>query len=62
MKMAREDCGLKVGLFLPRPKGSNELRSLANFSFPIREHLLSRSQLPILLHDQHGPIHKPLDW
>jgi uncharacterized LabA/DUF88 family protein len=62
MKMARDYCGLKVGLLLPRPKGSHELRSIANFSFPIREHLLSRSQLPPLLHDYHGPIHKPLDW
>ena len=62
VRMARETCGLRVGLISPRARGSNELRSLANFSFPIREHLLSRSQLPTLLHDQHGPIHKPLDW
>ena len=62
VRMVGEICGLRVGLISPRPKGSHELRSLANFSFPIREHLLSRSQLPPLLHDQHGPIHKPLDW
>ena len=62
VRMAREICGLRVGLISPRARGSSELRSLANFSFPIREHLLSRSQLPPLLHDQHGPIHKPLDW
>jgi len=62
IRMAREHCGLKIGLLLPRPKSSHELRSLAHFNVPIREHLLQRSQLPKLLHDQHGPIHKPDDW
>jgi uncharacterized LabA/DUF88 family protein len=62
VRMAREICGLKVGLIAPRAKGSHELRALAQFNIPIREHLLARSQLPELLHDQHGPIHKPADW
>ncbi len=62
LRMAREDCGRIVGLMLPRRKGSRELKSLAHFTADIKERLPAAAQLPALLHDQHGPIHKPLDW
>jgi len=62
LRMAREDCSRIVGLMMPRRKGSRELKSLVHFTADIKESLLAASQLQPLLHDQHGPIHKPADW
>jgi uncharacterized LabA/DUF88 family protein len=60
--MAKADCGLTVGLVPPRPRGSIELKKLADFKIEPRVHLLAASQFPNPLPAPGGDIHKPAAW
>ncbi len=62
IRMAKSDCGLTVGLILPRPRGSIELKSIADFSISPRQHHLAASQFPQTLADSTGTITKPAVW
>ena len=63
IRLAKTDCGARIGLALPRPKGSNALKGLADFREHIRTHHLSRSQLPNPVQLADGTvIHKPPHW
>ncbi len=62
VRMARNDCGLIIGLVPPRPKGSSELKQLANFRVDPRAHILAASQFPATFADPNGTIHKPASW
>jgi len=62
IRMAKADCGLTIGLVPPRPKGSVELKRLADFKIEPRVHLLASSQLPDPVAGLNGPIHKPGRW
>lgn len=62
IRMVKEDLGLVIGLVLPRPHGSHELKRLADFVIKPRQHQLANSQLPLLLDDAHGTIQKPVNW
>jgi uncharacterized LabA/DUF88 family protein len=62
IRMAKSDCGLKVGLILPRPKGSIELKSVADFTINPRQHYLGTSQFPQTLADSTGTITRPAAW
>lgn len=62
IRLAKTDCGLAIGLILPRAKGSVELKKLADFKVDPRIHVLSRAQLPATLTDANGVIQKPATW
>lgn len=62
IRMAKADCGLTIGLVPPRPYGSVELKTLADFKIDPRVHLLTNSQLPDPVVTPSGPIHKPANW
>jgi uncharacterized LabA/DUF88 family protein len=62
IRMAKADCGLKIGLVPPRPKGSVELKTLADFKIDPRVHLLASSQFPDPVVTPSGPIYKPVNW
>lgn len=62
IRMAKQDCGTVIGLVPPRPKGSVELKALADFKIDPRLHLLASSQLsdPVVTPDD--TIRKPANW
>ena len=62
IRMAKADCGMTIGLVPPRPKGSVELKRLADFKIEPRVHLLTSSQLPQSLQTPQGVVHKPANW
>lgn len=62
IRMVKADCGIKVGLITPRPKGSTELRQLADFQRAIRTHILAACQFSPTLTDRVGTITKPTAW
>jgi len=60
--MAKNDCGLVIGLITPRPTGSMQLRQIANFQKPLRAHHLATSQFPQRLTASDGVVVKPASW
>lgn len=62
IRMAKADCGLTVGLIPPRPKGSNELKALADFKIDPRVHILAASHFPDVVATPTGDAHKPATW
>jgi uncharacterized LabA/DUF88 family protein len=62
IRMAKADCGLTIGFVPPRPKGSVELKRLADFKIDPRAHWLASSQFPDPVAAGAGPIHKPANW
>lgn len=62
IRMAKADCGLTIGLVPPRPKGSVELKRLADFKIEPRAHWLASSQLPDPVGTGGGPVHRPVNW
>ncbi|MBY3094911.1 NYN domain-containing protein [Rhizobium laguerreae] len=62
IRMAKNDGGLVIGLVPPRPKGSVELKTLADFKIDPRIHVLASSQFPDPLPTPSGLIHKPANW
>jgi uncharacterized LabA/DUF88 family protein len=62
IRMAKADCGLKIGLIPPRAKGSVELKGLADFKRDPRLHFLASSQFPDPVPTPAGLVHKPANW
>lgn len=62
IKMAKAECGMIIGLVPPRPKGSVELKALADFKIDPRVHLLANAQLPNPVTTPTGPVNKPPAW
>lgn len=62
IRIAREECGLTIGLILPRPNGSMALKQLAHFQKPLRAHALAASQFPEAFNDSVGTVSKPAGW
>lgn len=62
IRMAKQDCGIVVGLIPPRPRGSIELKNIADFKIEPRPHFLASSQFPDPINTPHGPIRKPTGW
>ena len=60
--MAKHDCGLVIGLVPPRPRGSVQLKALADFKIEPRPHHLASSQLADPIATTTGTIHKPVNW
>jgi hypothetical protein len=51
-----------MGLIPPRPKGSRELKALADFKIDPRTHILAASQFPDVVATATGDSHKPTTW
>jgi uncharacterized LabA/DUF88 family protein len=62
ISMAKQDCGLVIGLVPPRSKGSIQLKALADFKIEPRPHFLANSQLADPIQVSAGTIHKPANW
>jgi hypothetical protein len=62
IRMAKADCKLIIGLVPPRPKGSVELKALADFKIDPRVHILAASQFPDVVTLPAGNIQKPSSW
>lgn len=62
IRMAKADCGTVIGLVPPRPKGSVELKALADFKIDPRVHLLASSQLSDPVVTPTATLHKPPNW
>ncbi len=62
IRLAKQECGLKIGLMPPRKKGSHELKRLADFVMEPRRHYLEAAQFPASMPDAHGIIQKPQEW
>jgi uncharacterized LabA/DUF88 family protein len=64
LRMAREDCGLTVGVINPHyPRNpSYALAQHADFVRPIHDRFLRSSQFPDRLADRHGSFSKPAGW
>ena len=59
LRIAKQECGMVLGLAPPRRRGSIELKRLADFVVEPRMHHLERSQFPAALKDATGEFHKP---
>lgn len=62
IRMVKADKKLVIGLVPPRPKGSVELKGLANFQKTVRAHQLAAAQFPSEVCDAVGTIKKPSVW
>lgn len=62
IRMAKQDCGLVIGLVPPRPRGSVELKALADFKVEPRLHHLTSSQFHEQIATSGGLLHKPINW
>ena len=62
IRMAKDDCGLVIGLIPPRSKGSVELKALADFKLEPRKHFLEQAQFPDVVSTPTGQVHKPEHW
>ncbi len=62
IRIAKDDCGLVIGLVPPRAKGSAELKKLAHFQKSLRVHELVAAQFPTQFQDKSGTITKPTTW
>ncbi|MDT8376424.1 MAG: NYN domain-containing protein [Mariprofundaceae bacterium] len=62
IRLVREDLGKRVGILNPQQRPSRVLHANTDFFKQIRAGVLKASQFPALLSDQHGQIHKPIDW
>lgn len=62
IRMAKQDCGIVVGLIPPRNHGSVELKRLSTFQRPVRQHHLASAQFPESFNDKAGTIKRPAGW
>ncbi|MCL5257580.1 MAG: NYN domain-containing protein [Chloroflexi bacterium] len=62
IRMVRARFGLQIGVLNPHRNTSHALRKGASFYRPLRRGVLSASQFPDTLSDDHGTITKPSAW
>lgn len=62
VRIARHDAGIKVGVINPHPKRNRSIRLKGTFFKQVRNSVLGRAQLPAVVYDHNGPIHKPSSW
>ena len=62
VRIAQDDAGIKVGVVNPHPKRNRSSRLQGTFFKQVRESALARTQLPAVVYDHNGPIHKPSSW
>lgn len=62
VRIVRHELGRTVGVLNPHEHPSRMLQKHATFMKPIRKGVLSASQFPTVLHDEHGEFTKPASW
>jgi len=62
VRIVRHELGRTVGILNPHRNPSRMLLRHATFVKPIRRGVLSASQFPAVLHDEHGRFTKPASW
>jgi uncharacterized LabA/DUF88 family protein len=62
LRIAREELGVRVALLSPSERPARSLCATADIVKKIRHGALRRSQLPPVLHDERGGIHRPRAW
>jgi uncharacterized LabA/DUF88 family protein len=62
IRVVRNKLGKPVGILNPQKHPSKALRQHSTFFKSIRPGVLSSSQLPETIQDQHGLIRKPTEW
>ena len=62
VRIAQDDAGIKVGIINPHPKRKRSSRLRGTFFKQVRAGALARTQLPPVVYDHLGPIHKPSSW
>ena len=62
VRIAQDDAGIKVGIINPHPKRKRSSRLRGTFFKQVRTGALARTQLPLVVYDHKGPIHKPSGW
>ena len=62
VRIAQDDAGIKVGVVNPHPKRNRSRRLQGTFFKQVRASALARTQLPAVVSDRNGPIHKPSSW
>ncbi|MHB0972259.1 MAG: NYN domain-containing protein [Thermoanaerobaculia bacterium] len=62
IRAVRQHLGKAVGVINPHQRQSTDLRSCASFVKDVRPWALRDSQLPPVIRDANGEIHKPQGW
>lgn len=62
IRLARNDLGLGLALLSPSDSPARSLRGTVEVVKKLRHGPLQASQLPDLLHDDRGQIHRPRAW
>ncbi|MBE7463215.1 MAG: NYN domain-containing protein [Planctomycetes bacterium] len=62
LRIVRQELQKRVGVLNPHKHPSRMLTQHAHFVKTIRTGVLAHSQLPPILYDAHGTIHKPPTW
>lgn len=62
VRLAQTDGGVKVGVVNPHPARRRSARLHGTFFKQLRPGVLAQTQLPPVVYDARGPIHKPSGW
>jgi len=62
VRIAQSEAEIKVGVINPHPPKYRSRRLQGTFFKQLRPNVLAQTQLPPVVHDQRGPIHKPSSW
>ncbi|HKG39267.1 MAG TPA: NYN domain-containing protein [Conexibacter sp.] len=62
IRIARDELGLRVALLSPSDSPARSLRDTVDIVKKVRHGSLQRSQLPTVLADHRGDIHRPRAW
>ena len=62
VRLARTDGGVKVGVVNPHPAKHRSALLEGTFFKQLRRSVLAQTQLPPVLYDGRGAIHKPIGW
>lgn len=62
VRLVKSRFGLRVGAINPHGKNACQFATLVDHHHSIWRSALRQSQLPAVLHDERGPIHKPGNW
>lgn len=62
VRIAQSEAGIKVGVINPHRAKYRSRRLQGTFFKQLRPSVLAQTQLPSVLHDAQGTIHKPASW
>jgi uncharacterized LabA/DUF88 family protein len=62
VRVAQQEAGIKVGIINPHQAKYRSRRLKGTFFKQLRHNVLAQTQLPAVVQDSHGAIHKPPSW